>query len=144
MACTEDKEITPFTYTQVFSGKTQKTWAIDEVLVKKNGESFSEIELSTCEKDDRYIFKADPEKSYLITNGASSCDENEEDTYVENNWSFINSGAVLTIAIPRIFGFFLIPFIVKEATKDKMVLEIYANQENTISYQITMKAIAEQ
>ena len=70
--------------------------------------------------------------------------EEPEGVYAEATWSFVNSGATLTIPIPRIFGNFYIPFIVREVTKDRMELEIFADQENTISYQIIMRSVDEQ
>lgn len=142
-SCTEDPEVKPLTYTQIFSGKTFKTWVIEQVLVKKAGAPDQEITFSLCEKDDRYTFYADGEKSYVITNGGIKCDPEEPDEYVRHTWSFVNAGAVLNIALPRLFGNFIVPFIVKKAEKTRMVLEIYANQENTISYQVHLKSVEE-
>jgi hypothetical protein len=144
LACSEEREVKPLTYTKIFTGETQKTWVVEQVLVKKVGQNDQEIQLSQCEADDRYTFKADEVRTYEISNGGIRCDEEEEDVYVEHTWSFVNAGAVLNIAMPRLFGNFIVPFIVREVNKSKMVLEIYANAENTISYQIILKAVEEQ
>lgn len=144
LSCSEEKQVTPLTYPRVFTGEKQKTWVIDRVLVRKKGTADQPIDLSLCELDDRYTFKADEERSFVITNGAIKCEDTEEDIYVEHFWSFVNAGAVLSIAMPRLFGNFIVPFIVMEATKDRLVLEIFADQENTISYQVVMRSIGEQ
>jgi hypothetical protein len=149
ISCTEENTATPFNYSKVFSGENQKTWVVTDLLITKIGEETQSYELDPCERDDRYTFKADVEKSFIVDNGNSACpvedgEEPEEDIYVEATWSFVNSGATLTIPIPRIFGNFYIPFIVREVTSTHMVLEIFADQDNTISYQVVMNAVDEQ
>jgi hypothetical protein len=143
-SCSEEKEPTPYTYTQVFAGKTKKTWALDKVFVKKQGASDSQITLENCEKDDRYVFYANEEKKYEIYNGSTKCVADEDDLMVDHFWTFVNAGAAMTIAVPRIFGDFLIPFIVTEANESSMVLEVFANEENTISYELHFRAIDEE
>jgi hypothetical protein len=149
ISCKEENEATPYTYSKIFSGENQKTWVIQEVREAKVGEDPINFDFASCELDDRYTFKADDEKSFVVDNGNSSCpvDEGqdpEEDVYAEATWSFVNSGAVLTIPIPRIFGNFYVPFTVREITSSRMVLEIFADQGNTISYQVVMKSVAEE
>jgi hypothetical protein len=143
-SCTEDPEVTPLTYTKVFTGETEKTWVVDQVLVRKDGEAEQAFDFLPCELDDKYTFKANDERSFVVSNGTLKCEDETEDIYVDDTWSFVNSGAVLTIAVPRIFGNFYIPFIVKEVTKDRMVLDVYADAENTISYRIVMRSVSEQ
>ncbi|HYC86634.1 MAG TPA: hypothetical protein VEB86_15485 [Chryseosolibacter sp.] len=142
-SCSEDVEVKPFTYSKVFTGENEKTWIIEQIAVKKQGTPDQYFQLDLCERDDRYTFFANEERAYTISNGALKCFSDEEDVYVEHTWSFVNAGAVLNIAIPRVFGNFVVPFIVTKATKTEMVLEIFANAENTISYEITMKSISE-
>ena len=148
IGCTEENTPTPYTYSKVFSGENQKTWVVSELLITKIGEETQSYDLSTCERDDRYTFKADREKSFIVDNGSVKCaveegETPEEDVYVEASWAFANSGATLTIPIPRIFGNFYIPFYVREITSNRMVLEIFADQENTISYQVIMTVVEE-
>lgn len=148
-SCSEQKEIKPLTYTKIFSGAKQKTWVLEKAFEKKNGVVFQEINFASCEIDDQYTFYANDEKKYEITNGSAACpaqnpDEPEEDILVDHTWSFVNASATLSIAIPRVFGYFIVPFTVKEATKDRMVLEIFANVENTITYEIHFKAVKEE
>jgi hypothetical protein len=143
-SCSEELEVKPLTYTKVFTGETQKSWVIETILVKKTGFADQVITLDFCERDDRYTFFANEERAFVVTNGAFKCDPDEADTYVEDSWSFVNAGAVLNIAMPRLFGNFIVPFIVREVNKEKMVLEIFANAENTISYQIILDAVNEQ
>ena len=148
-SCKEDNEVTPYTYSQIFSGEKQKTWVVEDVLEAKVGEEGISFEFPPCMLDDRYTFKADSERSFIVDNGSAPCavgegEDPEEDVYVEATWSFVNSGAVLTIPIPRIFGNFYIPFTVREVSSNRMVLEIFADQEATISYQVVMTSVDEQ
>lgn len=143
-SCSEEREVKPLTYTKIFTGETEKTWAVEAVYVKKTGQADREISLAPCEQDDLYTFKADEERSFIIRNGGLFCDEGEGDIYVEYTWSFVNAGAVLNIPVPRIFGNFVVPFIVMEATKSRLVLEIFADAENTISYQVVFRVVKEE
>jgi hypothetical protein len=143
--CSEEREVKPFTYTKIFTGETEKTWLLEQVLVKKAGTADQPLDFSQCELDDRYTFKADEVRTFVVSNGLTVCEESEDPgDYVVDSWSFVNTGAVLSIAVPRVFGDFILPFIVREATKDRIVLEIFADQENTISYQLVMKSVSEQ
>ena len=132
-SCTEEVKPKPFEYTKVFTGPNSKTWAITRVVIREDGKD-SEFTLTTCEKDDRYIFYANEEKLFEVTNGATKCDDEEDSLLVSYVWSFSNGNASLTMVIPHFFGNFIIPFIVKKADDDEMELEIYADLENTVSY----------
>jgi hypothetical protein len=134
LSCTEEVKPTPYTYTKVFTSENSKTWKITKVSLSVTGKADEDIALSTCEGDDRYIFYNNAERLYEVINGKTSCDADEPSTLVSYTWSFSNSGASLNIVIPHFFGNFIIPFIVRKATDKTMELEIFLNQENTISY----------
>src|SRR4051812_22917334 len=87
LSCSEEVKPTPFTYTHVFTGQNSKTWSLDKVLLKKTGQDDQQITLSSCEKDDRYIFYANGERLFEVDNGRTSCDATEEQTLVSYTWS---------------------------------------------------------
>jgi hypothetical protein len=142
-ACTEEVKPTPFTYTQVFTGESSKTWALDKVLLRKVGQDDQTVGLSSCEKDDRYIFYANEERLFEVDNGRFTCDDTEEQTLVSYTWAFTNTNATLQMVVPHVFGDYFIPFIVTKATSNEMVLEIFADEKNTISYVLYFKSVKE-
>ena len=138
-SCSEEKEIKPLTYAEIFSGgKESKTWRVESIITKKEGgEERNYLQLfELCERDDRYTFY-DAEERFTITNGSRLCDD-EDDVLVDYNWSFTNAGALLYIPFPRIFGYYVIPFIVREATANRLTLFVYLDLENTVSFEITL------
>lgn len=145
MSCSEETSPTPYTYTQLFTGKTSKTWAIDHVIQRKDGADDQTFTLASCEKDDRYTFYANAERLYEVSNGSLKCpaDTPEPDMLVSYNWSFSNANANLTMVIPHFFGNYVIPFIVTKATASEMILEVFADEKNTISYVFYFKSVSE-
>jgi hypothetical protein len=143
LSCSEEVKPTPLTYTKVFTGQTSKTWSIDKVLVRKIGQDDQPVTLSTCERDDRYIFYANDERLFEVDNGRLSCDATEKQTLVSYTWSFSNSNASLQMVVPHFFGNYIIPFIVTKATSSDMVLEVFADEKNTISYVFYFKLVNE-
>jgi hypothetical protein len=143
LSCSEDVKPTPFTYTQVFTGQNSKTWSLDKVLLKKTGQDDQQITLSSCEKDDRYIFYANGERLFEVDNGRTSCDATEDKTLVSYTWSFANTNATLQMVVPHVFGNFIIPFIVTKATTSEMILAVFADEKNTISYVLYFKSVNE-
>ncbi|MCW5912306.1 MAG: hypothetical protein KIT62_14645 [Cyclobacteriaceae bacterium] len=142
ISCSEKIEPTPYTYSQIFSGKNQKTWIYKSIILWEEGKSDINYTLINCVSDDLYIFYADAEKKYEVTNGASKCSANEPDLILADTWSFINGGATLTIVIPFLSDLAL-PYIVREVSSSTMVLEIFINAGNTQSYRITFGSVAE-
>ena len=143
ISCSEEVRPSPYTFTKVFTGTNSKTWAIDYVVLRETGKDDERITLESCERDDRYIFYANAERLYEVTNGRLTCDAEEEQTLVTYNWAFVNATSTLTIVVPHFFGNFIIPFIVKEVDKNEMVLELYLDEDNSISYVFYFEAIEE-
>jgi hypothetical protein len=140
--CTEQVKPTPYTYSKILTGEANKVWAIEKVLQRKTGTDDQTISLSNCEKDDRYTFYANDERLFEVTNGLLKCAD-ENDMLVSYNWSLNNATATLTMVVPHVFGNFIIPFIVTKAEKNSMVLEVFADANNTISYVLYFKLIDE-
>ena len=137
--CSEEIKPSPYTYSQLFSGKDKKTWAFKSIVLWEKGKSDTNLSLNTCISDDLYIFYADAEKKYEITNGATKCSTNEPDLILTDTWSFVNGGATLNIIIPFLSDLTL-PYIVREVSNSNMVIEIFINESNTQSYRMAFQS----
>ncbi len=138
-ACSESKEPEPITFYQVFTGKTQKSWVVTGVTWTGEGQSDINYSLNACYADDEYIFYANADRRYQVTNGSRKCDSTEPDILVDDSWSFVNATATLTIAFPLLADGPL-PFYVRSVNDSKMELEIFIDQDNKYSYRIELKA----
>ena len=58
-------------------------------------------------------------------NGPSKCTNNEPEILITDVWQLTNANATLEIGIPRIFGGFKLPFIIKTLNENTLVLEYY-------------------
>jgi hypothetical protein len=134
LSCSEEETPAPFTYTKIFTGENSKTWRISRVVLREEGKADDEISMETCERDDRYVFYNNDERLFEVTNGQSVCDSDEPHILVEYVWAFSNATATLNMVIPHFFGNFIIPFIVRDVTKKEMELEIFLDEDSTISY----------
>lgn len=142
ISCTEDVKPTPFSYTQIFSGKTSKTWKIKTIAFIEVDRPVQILSVNACLLDDLYIFYANEERLFEIKDGTIKCDKKDPDLLISDTWSFVNATASLSIILPFLADFAL-PYIVKEVDKNDMTLEIYLDDEGTQSYQMKFKAIEE-
>jgi Prokaryotic membrane lipoprotein lipid attachment site len=140
--CSEDIKPTPYTYSQIFSGKNQKTWKYKSIILWEEGKADTNFTLNPCISDDLYVFYANVEKKYEVTNGTSKCTSDEPEIVLTDTWSFINGGATLNIIVPFLSDLSL-PYIVREISDGDMLLEIFINQENTQSYRIAFESVGE-
>lgn len=143
IGCSETKEPTPYTYTQIFTGKTSKTWKIDRVLFRESGKTDAPLSLSSCVRDDLYIFYANTEKKFDVQNGTIACSDDTDNLLISYKWEFNQASASLSMVMPHLFGPYFIPFTVKEAKSDKMTLEIFLDEAATISYLFEFKRVSE-
>jgi hypothetical protein len=148
-SCSEEVEPSPFTFSKNFTGNNDKTWRIEKlVLTEKNKKDQTRV-LSPCESDDLYKFYANDEKLFEVYNGSTTCDSDgdgipdEEDLLVSYSWSYASANANLTMVVPHIFGYFVIPFVVKKVDSDEMQLQVFVNEEGTISYLLYFKLVNE-
>ncbi len=127
LACKEEFEPEPFTYTQVLTGKVSKTWKMTGISILEDGKPTQNIPLppNDCVFDDEYVFYANDEKKYEILDADIKCSPDDPDIFLEDKWSFVNANATLEIVLPILTSEFRLPFIVKSLTDTRMVLEIY-------------------
>jgi hypothetical protein len=142
-SCSEDITPTPFTFSKNFTGKSDKTWSMDKLVLRETGKKDQTLTLDACESDDLYKFYANDEKLFEVYNGNKKCATDEDDLMISYQWSYASANANLTMVAPHIFGNFVIPFIVKKVDSDEMQLEIFLNEKNTISYLLYFKVVNE-
>jgi hypothetical protein len=143
VACSEDVKVIKPAYSKVFTGNTKKSWKITGLKWTGEGKDDISYSLRPCEKDDLYTFYANNEKLYEVSNGAIKCSSDEADLLVSDVWSFINATSTLTAIFPLLSDSAL-PFFVRKITSKEMTLEIYIDQDNKYSYQITMQSVSEE
>jgi hypothetical protein len=139
-SCTEEVTPLPNQYSKVFTGTNSKTWKVKFLESTLNGKIDDTFTIA-CASDDEYIFFANPERAYQATTGTRKCDTNESNT-INDSWSFNNASATLTMVLP-FFTESSLPFIVREAKKNTLELEIFRDQENTSSYRIHLESSKE-
>jgi hypothetical protein len=142
-SCSEEIKPVPYNYTKVFTGENNKIWKVEKLVLREAGKQDSQLSLSNCEKDDEYKFYNNIERLFEVTNGTFKCTGESEDLLVSYEWTFTNSSATLTMVLPHIFGNFIIPFTVKKASKSSMELEVFLDEEATISYVLFFKVVDE-
>ncbi len=121
--CTEEKEPEPFTYSQLLTGTTSKTWRMTGVRYLENGES--QPINAPCAYDDQYIFHNDGLNTFEYRAGSSGkCNSDEPDS-VQDSWSLVNATASLTFAIPLLTGNITYPFIIRSLTENTLTVEIF-------------------
>ncbi len=127
--CTQKFEPKPLTYTQILSGKEKKTWVLSSAKIFDEGTGSPEIKgsdlLNPCELDDEFIFYANEEKKMEYTNGSTKCTNTEPTIIFTDSWELLQGNAELDIAIPRLFGGFKLPFVIKSLTETRMEVEYY-------------------
>lgn len=127
-SCTEKIEPKPMTYTQLLTGKEKKAWVLSSLTIIDQKDPFElagNQVLDPCELDDQFIFYANEEKKMEYSNGSTKCRTSEPEILITDVWQLTNANATLEIGIPRIFGGFKLPFIIKTLTENSMVLEYY-------------------
>jgi hypothetical protein len=123
-ACTEQPEIIPYDYTQVFTGESRKGWSIRSFQYTEEGKATQTGQLEECLSDDIYIFYANEERRAEVLEGSSKCSPEDPDLIAEGSWSFVNTNATLTMPFP-LFADFPLPFVVRDVQDDRMTLEIF-------------------
>jgi hypothetical protein len=138
--CTKEVTPTPYPYTKVFTGVHSKTWKLKFLEQTLNG-AVEETFNIACSSDDEYTFYANFERAYKSSAGANKCDPRDANV-IDDTWGFDNASATLTMILP-FFRESSLPFIVREAKKNNMVLEIFIDQKNTESYRIHLESTSE-
>lgn len=141
LSCSEELKPTPYTYTKLFTGENNKTWKIKIFEETLNDEVIDRF-LPGCISDDRFKFYANAERLYETTSGSQKCFDGEP-SLTSSTWTFANSSATLTMIIPALADGTL-PFFVREADEDDMVIEIFFDETNTSSYRIHFESVDEE
>ncbi|HEY9047988.1 MAG TPA: hypothetical protein VIN08_18910 [Ohtaekwangia sp.] len=140
-SCSEEVKPTPYTYTQVFTGKNSKTWQIKYFEETANGKVTNRFNVS-CTADDKYTFHAGSERIFETASGSRKCFDPAEDDVISNVWTFNNATATLTMIIP-VLSENSLPYIVREVDSESMVLEIFFDETGTGSYRIHFESTSE-
>ena len=143
LSCSEELKPTPYTYTKLFTGENNKTWKIKLLESTVDGE-IDERGMLPCLDDERFIFYANAEHSFEVFTGSAKCYENppEEDRYADS-WTFNNATSALLMVVPYISDLTL-PYLVREADEEEMIVEIFFDQENTVSIRVHLEAVDEE
>lgn len=146
-ACSEEIKPKPYTYAQVFTGETSRSWKLTRLTIKEEGKgdvNFNESDLrqalGSCAADDLYTFHADPQKTFEVLEGASTCSPGDPQVYVTDTWSFSNANATLSFVFPVLANVAL-PYFVRSVDDSQMEIEIFLDENNTSSYRMTFKAV---
>lgn len=145
-ACSEPVEVEPFTYPQIFTGESQKSWKMRTVQIVRAGkgtltypaDAFMDNEGETCVSDNIYTFYFDAQRSYKVTEGSTRCDPDASNIAYEGEWAFVNSTATLTILIPGLSSSAL-PFTIYTVDSQQLSLDIYVS--DTDNYRLNFKPV---
>lgn len=139
-SCREDLEPKPYTYSRLLTGENAKHWRMTGLQFREEGKVPQTFQLpNDCVFDDDYVFYNSPDKKFEVQEGLSKCNENDPDVFVTDNWALVSARATLEMVVP-ILAPFKLPFILKELTEDRLVIEIYFN-ENKQSYRMVFKRV---
>ena len=142
ISCSEDVTPKPYTYTQVFTGLNKKTWAFKFIEETLDGEVIDSFTIG-CAEDDLYTFTNNYERSFEVSTGNKKCNNPAEAAIIQDTWSYTIGSSTLTMILPFFTPDFSLPFIVREATKSKMELEIFFD-DNSASYRIHFSVVEEE
>jgi hypothetical protein len=141
LSCTEKIDPTPFEYSQIFSGKTSKTWSLTSLTFRNDGEDYWVLE-EACWSDDKYIFYRDVERKFEFITGNKKCSADEQPFTLTDTWSFTNGTATFTFIFPLLNDSPL-PFTVTKVDKKNMVLDLFTVEDGSESYQLKLQATDE-
>jgi hypothetical protein len=139
-SCSEEEVPAPNPYSKVFTGVNSKTWKVKFLEQTFNGKIEDTFNVP-CATDDNYTFYANAERAYKAVTGTQKCSA-DEPSVIDNSWSFNNASATLSMVLP-FFSENSLPFIVREAKKNNMILEIFLDNENTSSYRVHFESTNE-
>ncbi|MBL0745264.1 hypothetical protein [Chryseolinea lacunae] len=145
-ACNEELKPKPYTYTQVFTGESSRSWKLTRLTIKEDGKgdvNFNEADLrqalGACAADDLYTFHADPQKTFEVLEGATTCKPGDPQVYLTDTWSFSNANATLSFVFP-VLADVRLPYFVRNVDDSQMEIEIFLDENNTSSYRMVFKA----
>jgi hypothetical protein len=133
-SCSEEIKPEPNTYTTLLTGEEKKTWHLTTftVLDKFNQKNSFRLNISnSCEDsvdyyDNYYTFYRNSARTLEITEGPEKCPNYpHDDYYFESSWTVVNANSTLTFPFLPLSGEFSFPFILKDLTEKKLVIQYY-------------------
>src|SRR5688572_8869964 len=80
--CSEEVKPNPYTYSQLLTGTTSKSWRLTGIqLIEEGQQPYSFNIPNNCVYDDLYVIYADKDRKFEIKEGASKCDPNDLDVF---------------------------------------------------------------
>lgn len=143
VSCSEELEVKPNTFNRLLTGKNSKTWAFHHYAITESGEITNNYGLGPCINDNRYTFYANPERSYIVTNGGIKCSADEGSVLISDSWFFTSATATLVIELD-FFPYGKLPYVVSKLDDDDLVLELFFDEAGTGSYRFYFKAVDEE
>lgn len=135
ISCTEPLQPKPYTYSQLLTGENVKFWRLEGLQFRQDDKAPQSFEVpDDCVFDDLYVFYATDDRKFEIQEGATKCNPEDPDVFLTESWSLTSGRATLEFVIP-ILAPFKLPYIVQELTENRLVVEIYFN-ENKQSYRM--------
>ena len=119
LACKENVEINPATYSKLLTGEESKSWQQVSFTYIFEDDEQGEIDanqiygINPCEQDDIYTFIREG-KQLQVSNGDQKCDPDAEDPLFRTGWDIINANASLFIGGGD-------PYLLAVLTEDSLV-----------------------
>lgn len=139
IACTEEVKVEPFTYPQIFTGLTTKSWSIRTLQFFRDGKPDQPLGLATCALDDIYTFHNNAEKLLVITEGPSRCTSTDPTVIAESSWAFVNTTATFTFLLP-ILADVPLPYTLTQIDANRFSIEIY--RDDTSGFRINFRSVS--
>ena len=143
LECSEKIDPKPVTYSQLLTGTDKKAWRLVSYQVIDEGVASSVISVQNnfnpCVADDQYIFYANEEHKFEVTEGATKCSQNDPDVFITDTWALVNSNASLQFVFP-ILTDQAYPFTIKNLTSSVLTIEYYFPDIDA-SYRFTFNAV---
>ncbi len=141
--CSERIEPKPVTYSQLLTGTDKKAWRLVSYQIIDEGVASPVVSAQTgfppCVADDQYVFYANDERRFEVTEGATKCDPSDPDIFVTDTWALVNANATLQFLFPLLAGESY-PFTIKNLTDRVLTIEYYFPDIDA-SYRFTFNAV---
>jgi hypothetical protein len=121
LACKEDHEVIPATYSLLLTGEESKSWQQFSFTFIFNDEEVGEMDanqiygIPDCSLDDIYTYSREG-KQLEVYQGSDKCDPEGDDLQFRTRWDIVNANASLFIGSRD-------PYILSELTENSLVYE---------------------
>jgi hypothetical protein len=128
VACKEDHEVTPATYSLLLTGEESKSWQQVSFTFIFDDDEVDDLDanqiygIPECALDDIYTFKRES-KLLEVYQGTNKCDPEGDDLLFRTKWDIVNANASFFIGGED-------PYILYNLTEDSLV---YAFQDTLVA-----------